>query len=257
MPATGYELMNEDTDKKQSEPNSVINMAGGIAHHFNNALAGISLNVDMLERKAGEDQQLTRFLNPIRSSVRKMTRLTGQLVASTQGGVFRPRSITVKRLIDKTIEQIDKETARFVHLVIERSCASFLVNVDLEQVLNAFAEIIANAVEAMSGPVEERRIHILCQLLDKRGHRGERPFVSISINDNGSGMDRLTREHLFEPFFSTRCYGRGMGLAAARGIIENHGGTISVNSKPGKGTCVTVCLPSESTWKAAAPSFEN
>jgi CheY-like chemotaxis protein len=113
----------------------------------------------------------------------------------------------------------------------------------MEMVLSA---LIANADEAMEGPGRIRIATANVELDQKLiTHHGltPGPYVCVSVEDTGKGMDEETRERIFDPFFTTHFLGRGLGMAAVYGIIRNHGGAIEVESELGKGTVVRVYLP--------------
>jgi signal transduction histidine kinase len=108
------------------------------------------------------------------------------------------------------------------------------------------SSILTNASEATDG---KGHIHIACAAVDVDQEMADRkalkpgPYIKLSVRDNGQGMDNETRNRMFEPFFTTKFQGRGLGLAAAYGVVRSHDGIISVTSEPGEGTLVEVYLP--------------
>jgi len=121
------------------------------------------------------------------------------------------------------------------------------VEADRTQMQMALLAIVANANEAIEGP-GRIRISIRQMDLDQesiKDHPGltPGPYVCLSIEDDGKGMDEETRRRIFDPFFTTHFMGRGLGMAAVYGIIKGHDGWISVDSEPGKGTVVRIYLP--------------
>jgi signal transduction histidine kinase len=121
--------------------------------------------------------------------------------------------------------------------------------------------VIANAAEAMSKG-GEINIHLSDLEIGAgaAGREGElKPgnYAQVVIEDAGIGMDETTRQRIFEPFFSTKFLGRGLGLAAACGVVRNHDGLIDVASAPNKGTRVTIYLPSTGKSKSPAKADET
>ena len=116
------------------------------------------------------------------------------------------------------------------------------VTADPNQVGQLLHALLTNAAEALGG--EEGTITI--RLLPESGGGALAPgekFIRMEVTDTGCGMDDWTKRRIFEPFFSTKFLGRGMGLAAAAGIVRVHGGTMEVRSAPGAGAAFCVCLP--------------
>jgi two-component system cell cycle sensor histidine kinase/response regulator CckA len=119
---------------------------------------------------------------------------------------------------------------------------------DTSQFLMILSAVLSNAAEAMEG---NGRIRIACRnkLMTKEkakvfpGLLLPGPYVILTIEDSGSGMDEKTIKRVFEPFYTTKLVGRGLGLAAVYGIVKNHGGWITVESKVGRGTTVSIYLP--------------
>jgi signal transduction histidine kinase len=121
------------------------------------------------------------------------------------------------------------------------------IKADLTQMQMVMSAIISNASEAIDGNgcirIIGRNINITEENSKDFGGLKPGPYVNLIIEDDGKGMDEETRKRVFEPFFTTRSYGRGLGMAAAYGIIKNHSGCISINSENGKGTMVRFYLP--------------
>jgi signal transduction histidine kinase len=109
---------------------------------------------------------------------------------------------------------------------------------DSAQLRQLFGNLLRNAGEAIDGK-PGGRIRIRAELLEKEPGR----YVAVEVTDNGCGMDEATTARIFDPFFSTKFTGRGLGLAAARGIVDVHHGAIQVESRPGEGSTFRVLLP--------------
>ena len=114
---------------------------------------------------------------------------------------------------------------------------------DPYQLRQVFVNVIANAVDASQ---ENASVHISTELLSPETDGDGQPaknYARVTIADQGKGMDKATRERIFEPFFSTKKRGTGLGLAIVKQIVEQHGGRISVSSEPGQGSRFNIDLP--------------
>jgi nitrogen-specific signal transduction histidine kinase len=229
---------------------SIMSLAGGVAHQFNNALAAININVELLERKCDNPKQMIKHLNRIKESTYRMTLLTEKLVACAGGGKYQAKAADMKLLIQRVISQVKSKMEPNVELVMRPPREQLMVHVDETQIHRVLEALISNAVEALEEKTSGGQIFIQCEhhhsppiIENQTSEMESGPFIGVAIKDNGIGMDDDIRCRIFEPFFSTKFYGRGMDMAAAYGIVSNHGGFMQVDSKRGEGTCVTIYLP--------------
>jgi signal transduction histidine kinase len=127
----------------------------------------------------------------------------------------------------------------------------FPIRGDEARVFEALLHLVENAAEAVGDGPGEIAIQVDRQTLSREdlgadyGIDPPEPgmFVCLSVTDDGSGMEAETRRRLFEPYFTTKFTGRGLGLAAVLGIVRSHGGAVRVSSRPGAGAAVTLCFP--------------
>lgn len=232
----------------QSQTNQAIaTLAAGIAHNFNNALAGIAGNIDLLQLELKDCESVMKFSEPMRASIQQMANLTNQLLAYARGGNYQPQVIFLKPFIDAALLLIQYRLGSNIQIITDFSDASLSVKADMTQMQMVLSSILSNAAEAMSN---SGRIHIMVnkikmdQIPVRNNDKLEGgPYASISIQDEGIGMESEICKRIFEPFFTTKIRGRGLSMAAVYGIIQNHHGTISVDSEPGKGTKVSIYLP--------------
>lgn len=226
---------------------AIANLAGGIAHQFNNALAVIAGNIELLEFDYKADPNINSFSNPILSATEKMTQLTGQLLAYAKGGKYKEHPNDLSYVVESTLSFIKHTIPNTITVHKELESNLPKVNIDTTQVQMVISSIIANAVEATD---EKGEISVYCNYLTinnkNQSQYSDIPpgqYITFTISDNGSGMDEKTQKRIFEPFFTTKFEGRGLGMAAVYGIIKNHGGYIQVASKLNKGTDVYIYLP--------------
>jgi PAS domain S-box-containing protein len=237
-------------------------LAGGVAHDFNNILGVISGYTEMIFRKFGKlDPQLEKYTTVILAAITQAADLTGKLLAFARKGKYKNVPLDIHEIIGDTIQllkhSIDRKIEIIADLRAERSCISG----DPNQLKNALINISINARDAMpnGGRLIFSSENILLKDTDgalKRKNVAEGEYLSLSISDTGCGMDEEVKERLFEPFFTTKGMGKGtgLGLACVYGIVESHKGLIDCESALGAGTVFRVRLPTISDIPQAKPS---
>ena len=222
-------------------------LAGGIAHQFNNALSPITASIDMLELDFPGEQNIATYTKQIKGSANRMALLSDQLLAYARGGKYRARILSLSDFIRDTLPLIMHTIDPAIQIDTDISRDIFNIKADITQMQMVLSAILSNASEAIKG---EGRIRITCKnemITDERAKDfpglKPGPYVNLKIEDDGKGMDEETKGRIFEPFFTNKFQGRGLGMAAAYGIIKNHDGWISVDSELGKRTTVRIFLP--------------
>ena len=246
---------NAEKDRRQIEARlrqaqkmeSIGSLAGGIAHQFNNALNVITGNIDLLEMGFPGDESVAKYTKQMKTSARRMTQLTAQLLAYARGGKYQDKTISLNDFVKETLTLVRHTIDPAIHVDTDLPCGILNVNADLSQMQMVLTAILANASEAMEG---KGHIRIACRNEmvtdeDAEGLPGLKSgnYACLTIADDGKGMDKETNKRIFEPFFTTNFTGRGLGMAAAYGIVKNHDGWIGVDSELGKGTTVKIYLP--------------
>ncbi|QTA90674.1 PAS domain-containing sensor histidine kinase [Desulfonema magnum] len=228
---------------------AIASLARGIAHEFNNALFGVTGNLELLKIASAGNQKTDKYIHSMSHSVRRMTRLTEQLTAYAHGGKYQPKTISLSDFVEDTLPLIRHTVNPSVSITTELDKDIPNVNVDVHQMEMILSAVISNSAEAIDG---KGHIHILIAKEDydeeyKKFPSGSDPqgYACLIIKDTGKGMDEETKCRIFEPFFTTKkkFHGRGLSMAAVYGIINDHDGRISVESEVGKGTEVYICLP--------------
>lgn len=226
---------------------AIATLAGGIAHQFNNALSGITVNLDMIEMDSPDHEAITGYIEQMRRSAHRMTQLTSQLLAYARGGKYQAKIISLSRFVRDTLPIVEHILKPSIYVETDLPHDILSVKADIIQLQMVLSAILSNASEAIEG---QGRIRITCRnelITDESANDfpdlKPGPYVSLKIADNGKGMDELTKSQVFEPFFTTKFQGRGLGMAAVYGIIKNHDGWISVDSELGKGARVSIYLP--------------
>jgi len=209
-------------------------LAGGVAHEFNNLMAGSQGAVEMLSMLLGENPQARTYLDVILRMGARATELTQQLLAYARQGKYTPAVIPVRPVVSQAVSVLRASLPSSIEFSATDEEGLPPIIADAAQMKQVVTGLCLNAAESMPGGGK-------IAVRTGREPRGSRIFLEVS--DTGAGMGEETMARIFEPFFSTKSAGRGMGLAAIRGIVENHGGEIRVASRPGEGSTFTVLLP--------------
>ncbi|MCJ8499917.1 sensor histidine kinase [Desulfatitalea alkaliphila] len=238
----GYEKQLMQRQKAEA----IAVLAGGIAHQYNNALTGLIGNLDLLEMVGGQVPELMKHIERLRPIAQRMSGLTNQMLAYAQGGMAQPSVVPVRKLIQdvaSAIRRILKPTTRLRIELPEDE--KLLVRVDVTQMQMVLLAVVGNADEALEGSGEIEVIGWRATSKEKVQRRNTDgcEMVCIQVKDNGVGMDAETLQRVCEPFFSTKAVGRGLGMAAAQGVVKHHGGWMEMDSACGQGTRVCICLP--------------
>jgi two-component system, cell cycle sensor histidine kinase and response regulator CckA len=227
--------------------NSLKNIAAGISHNFNNALAGMSLAIETLRLFTDRTPKANELLDKIILVSHRMSRWTNQLLCYAKGGKYIIKLCNINESIISSLEQMKDTIPNWVTITHNLAEDISLIKADPAQMEEIFNEIILNSIESLK---EGGRIEIITQNVLKNSSLNRksqkfinRPCILTSISDNGCGMNSDVLIQIFEPFFSTKFQGRGLGLSAVWGIIENHDGEILVESHYGKGTKFDILLP--------------
>jgi len=237
----------EDELRRASRLESIGRLAGGVAHDFNNMLAAILGAVELLEDRCPPG--LRDDLTTIRHASLRARDLTRQLLAFARRQPAELRVVELGALVQHVDRMLRPLVGGDVELVIEYSAPAF-VRADpalLEQVL---VNLVVNARDAMQDG--GRLVVRVGRRTLPAGGTLSGEVAALEVIDSGTGIDEATRAHLFEPFFSTKGHGTGLGLASSYGIERQHGGDIAVESAPGAGARFSVLLP----LVAAEPTSE-
>ena len=249
-------------------------LAGGVAHEFNNQLVGITGAVEMLSPLLAGHREAGKYLAMIERNGERAVELIRQLLAYARQGKFSPRVVSLNRAVLEDVSILKAALPASVELRLDLAGEVPPVWADIAQIKQAVMSLSLNSGEAMP---EGGILTIRTRKEDPHSGHGEIPSAEgdaaggrvrsgrtisgprsvLEISDTGSGMDEKTLARIFEPFFSTKFIGRGMGLAAVRGIVESHHGEILVRSEPGKGTAFTIGFPAASGAPAETAAVEE
>jgi signal transduction histidine kinase/ABC-type amino acid transport substrate-binding protein/ActR/RegA family two-component response regulator len=225
-------------------------LAGGVAHDFNNMLAGISGATEMMGFMLPEDQELHEYQSMILKSTKRASALTHKLLSFSRNQPIITENTNLHQLIRDTAALLKSSIDPRVRISLKLNAEHPIIDGDISALQNAILNIGINASHAMpdGGQLSISTAPALldqtfcdhCQSSIKPGS-----YIEIDITDTGCGMTRETCKRIFEPFFTTkeRGKGTGLGLASSLGTIEQHGGTINVHSEVNSGTSFHIFLP--------------
>lgn len=206
-------------------------LAGGIAHDFNNLLTAIMSSAELLELQCRDQPDATEDLAVITNAARSGSSLTRRLLTFTRNKVEDPRRIDVPLWFTELLpflQRLVPERVRFVHAMEGLGAIEIDPN-ELEQVV---LNLVVNAVGAMP---DGGSLTLRCRCLDGR--------MLLEVEDTGVGIPADLHERVFEPFFTTRAEGTGLGLATARAIVRRAGGEVWVLSAADSGSCFSISVP--------------
>lgn len=217
-------------------------LAGGIAHDFNNILLGVFGNISLAKEKLSKNHPGFTFLEDAEKSINRATHLTTQLLTFAKGGEPVKENINIGSLIEEVV-RFDLSGSN-VMPVFDLAENLWNADVDKGQIQQVFSNLTINANQAMP---DGGHLYITMEntVISKEMIPTLDPgkFIKITIQDEGIGIDPKYLERIFEPYFSTKHTGSGLGLSIIYSIINKHQGHISVESKPGNGTRFTIYLP--------------
>ena len=226
---------------------AIATLAGGIAHEFNNALTSIVGNIQLLEMDFADNKAVKKYTEAMMPSSRRMANLTSQLLAYARGGSYQAKTISLSDFVEETLPVIKPNIGPSIRIETDLPRDIFKAKIDSAQMQMVLSAVVSNSSEALGG---DGRIRVITsnEEIDAEFAKSQpelRPgrFVCLTVEDYGEGMDEETVNKIFDPFYTTKFMGRGLGMAAAYGIIRNHGGWISVDSEQYKGTVVRIYLP--------------
>ncbi|HEY5649333.1 MAG TPA: response regulator, partial [Nitrospiria bacterium] len=230
-------------------------LAGGIAHDFNNLLVGVLGNADLALEALPFRSTGRRYIEQAKKAATRAADLTQQLLAYSGQGRFVVQDISMNGLIEEMMGLLKTSFAKGAKLVVALGVDLPAIEADPTQIRQVLMNLIMNAsdalegkpgtVEVCTGVVQAGGVNPMEGLFGRSLDKGS--YIFARISDTGAGMDPGIKDKIFDPFFTTKRSGRGLGLAAVLGIVRRQGGAITVDSRPGRGTTMTVYFPSSQT----------
>jgi PAS domain S-box-containing protein len=233
-------LQNELIKAQRLESISVL--AGGIAHNFNNVLTGVIGYISYAKKHLGDSDKVLQILESAENASYRAAGLARQLLTFSQGAIPIRKPVSVDTLIEESVS-LFLSGSNVKGTITGASHQT--IHADSQQISQAFNNIVLNALQSMpDGGTLAVRVDSIT--LDESNRNSLQPgtYVKIVFEDNGCGIDKDDLVKIYDPYFTTKESGTGLGLSTTHSIISKHGGLIDIASEVGKGTRVTILLPS-------------
>lgn len=229
-------------------------MTGGLAHEIKNPLSTLGLNVQLLQEDLAEltgdeerMQRMQRRADGIRREAQRLRETLEDFLRYAGRMALDRQPVNVNELVDELADFYQPQAAEAgVQLRTQLAPGTLTASIDAGLVKQALLNLLINATQAMAAARQKNTPHGGCDVLLLRTESAREAIgtvVKITVMDTGPGMPPETVKRVFEPYFSTKPGGSGLGLPTSRRIAEEHGGTLTVHSDPGKGSLFTVSLP--------------
>jgi two-component system, cell cycle sensor histidine kinase and response regulator CckA len=230
---------------------SLATVTGGVAHDFNNLLTAILGNAELALGDAPKGSETAGQMREIIDAANRAAQLTSLMCACAGKGAIAPDAVNLSNVVKEIGEAVRSTAGDRISVDYQLHQSLPTVQADPSQLRQLIIALVRNAAEAIGD--EAGRIAIATGTAQVHAEDLPHPhaspnaqpglYVRLSVTDDGCGMDKETLARLFDPFFSTKFLGRGLGAAAALGIARRHGGLVRARSTPAKGTTLTVLLP--------------
>ncbi len=226
-------------------------LAGGIAHDFNNLLMGILGNADLAIAKSPKDTEIRTCLDAIVKASTRAAELCRELLAYSGKGRFIVEPVQLNEVIRDMYNLLDVTINKNVDVNFELADKVPAVEADVTQLRQVIMNLLTNASEAIGSFHGAIHIKTWAKFMSEEDLLNKFPtdelssgfYVYMRVKDTGAGMEPATIARIYDPFYTTKAHGRGLGMASVRGIVRSHKGAISVDSTPGKGTEFTLLFP--------------
>jgi signal transduction histidine kinase len=226
-------------------------LAGGIAHDFNNILTGILGFASLVKTEISEEITIYGYIEQIERAAIRAAELTSKILTFARRSRFEIKTVNLNEVITEVLQILERTIDRSIkikNILLQEPC---YIDIDITKMEQALMNIFVNAIEAMPGggeltiktEISSPRYDNTVKEMSKQSQDGK--YVLVSVIDTGVGMDSETQRKIFDPFFTTKgkSGGTGLGLSTVYGVINEFGGYIEVESKPGAGTVFNVYLP--------------
>ncbi len=233
----------EEELQKNQKLESLGILAGGIAHDFNNILTAIIGNISMAMIFSDTESPISRYMEEALKASEQTRDLTQQLLTFAKGGAPIKKNASIADLVLETGEFVARGSNVSINFRVPENV--WLVEVDTGQISQVINNLVINAIQAMpeGGTIDLSIENIELEKNDILLPPGA--YVKIAVQDEGTGISAQNLKQIFDPYFTTKKNGNGLGLATCYSIIKKHDGTITVNSELGRGSTFTIYLPAK------------
>lgn len=226
-------------------------LAGGVAHDFNNVLFTILANAEFALDLIPDDSEGIEFLQEIIVASQRAGGFCRQMLAYAGRGSYQPQLLDLRNLVPQVDGLVHAALSKKVTLRVEQPDTPALIDGDENQLLQVLLNLVTNAADAIGNREGTIVVSTTARSYDESALTRFVPatdlapgeFWELTVSDTGCGMDEATAARIFDPFYTTKDSGRGLGLAATQGIIARHRAAIALDSVVGEGTTFTVLFP--------------
>lgn len=256
---------NAQLEKRSSQAERLESMgilAGGVAHDFNNLLTVILGHADIIEQTS-DSTELKRNAQSILQASERAKELAQQMLAYSGRATFLAEHYDLSEMVKEFDAPWARELLQQVKLEFNLEETQLGIHADGTQIRQIITNLLTNARDANASRIEistgiSKPATLMHPLVSIENRSQDTQFAYVEVRDDGDGMDAEVKAKVFDPFYTTKALGSGLGLAATLGIVRAHDGTIEVESSPGTGSCFRVFIPlSETRISSEKPSKPN
>jgi two-component system, NtrC family, sensor histidine kinase HydH len=220
--------------RRKARFETIGEVAAVLAHESRNLLGALGTCVQVLRRNPHLSSDDAELLDIIQSGANRLNEIVDQFSAFRAGTSPQMREVNLHEIIDATLASLQRDERCSSSIVVQRRFDTSLSNMagDGDQLRLALWHLFLNAVQAMS---ERGQLQVQTENIGRQ--------VEISVRDTGPGIPKNVSARMFEPLYTTKTRGAGLGLTIVRRVVEAHGGAVTVHSEPGKGASFTLRLP--------------
>ncbi|HBI14715.1 MAG TPA: hypothetical protein DDY20_04250 [Desulfobulbaceae bacterium] len=245
---TGRKKLEEELRQSQ-KMEAVGQLAGGVAHDFNNMLGVIIGYAQITLNKVAHDDSMRKNLEEILKGALRSSEITRQLLAFARKQTIEPKILDLNDTVEGMLKMLRRLIGENIDLVWLPGANGWLVKMDPSQLDQILVNLCVNARDSIAElgkiTIETQKVNFEEAYCVEHEEFSPGEYVMLAVSDNGGGMDKRTKDKIFEPFFTTKGVGRGtgLGLATVYGIVKQNAGFINVYSEPGYGSVFKVYLP--------------
>lgn len=244
----------EVRERHHRKTESLHRVAGAVAHHFNNQLHAVMGRLELVLRTSSVNDTARQYLNDALESARTAAEISVLMRRYAGEGMFSPRSLDLTEICGQRLERLKQALPDHCRLSAEFPDAGGpSIQGNSDDIAQILTNLVTNAWEACES-ADAGRIQVRVETVDSKSipvsrcvpfgwHPAASTYACLSVADNGQGITSEQSEMLFEPFYSTKFTGRGLGLALVAGMVRGHDGAIAVESTPGRGSTFRCYFP--------------
>jgi PAS domain S-box-containing protein len=267
---SGKKRAEEESERLQARLRQAQNMetlgalAGGIAHDFNNILMAVLGHAELASREVSPASPVSKNLDAIKAATQRAAGLCHQMLVYAGKASFAPARVRLGELVEGMAQMLKNAVSNKAVLSLNMESGLPRIEADPNQIRQVVMNLVMNALEALGDRGGAINVSVGSMQCDEEYLRGTElhddlepgRYVYLEVTDTGGGMDAGTKGRIFEPFFSTKFTGRGLGLSTVIGIVRAHGGALKVCSEPGKGATFRILFPAQTEAMDAVRSPE-